>query len=141
MGRRFKNNSTGNIKMNAMKSKKLFFILTALLFSFVQGLFSQEKEVELTIEVVQKGTKNPAAWIRVQTADDDNLGGWYQRRGTKGFPAFSPAKINVPPGEITVSAWNTSSELVSKTITVAEGTPAKCRLELPRRFNLHKEGY
>lgn len=124
-----------------MKSIKLFLLLTALFFGFVSGLSSQEKEVELTIEVVQKGTKNPAAWIRVQTADDDNLGGWYQRRGTKGFPAFSPAKINVPPGEITVSAWNTSSELVSKTITVAEGKPAKCRLELPRRFNLHKEGY
>lgn len=124
-----------------MDSKKLFVIVAALLFGIVPGLTSQEREVELTIEVVQKGTKNPAAWIRVQTAYDDNLGGWYQGRGPTGFPAFSPAKIKVPPGEITVSAWNTSTDLVHKTITVAEGKPAKCKLELPERFNLHKEGY
>lgn len=124
-----------------MRFNSIFSLTVAFALCAALPVSSQEKEVELTIEATQKGTKAPAVWIQVQSADNDNIGGWYQRRGAKGFPAFSPVKINVPPGEITVSAWNSNSEPVKKTITVSKGKPAKCILELPKRFDLHQEGY
>lgn len=103
--------------------------------------FPQQKEGELTIRAVQKGIKEPAVWIQIQTAADDNLGGWYQNRGVKGFPASSPVKIKVPPGEVTVTAWNHNSEPVVRTFTVSGGKPVKGSIELVTRFDLHREGY
>lgn len=104
--------------------------------------FAQQKDVELTIEIVQKGSKNtPAAWIHVQGEGNDNINGWYKKGSLKGFPIFSSTKVNVPQGLVTVTAWNSNCGEVSKKIVITKNRQAKCKLVLIPRFDMHKRGY
>lgn len=118
------------------------FITVSLLAASAPKVLAQGDMTELTIEIIQKGYKGePAAWIRVQSETDDNIHGWYEKGRLKGFPAFSGAKIKVPVGLITVTAWNSTCNEVVTQVTVTKGQPAKCRLTLTSRFDMHKLGY
>ena len=75
---------------------------------------AQNLNTELTIEIIQKGLQNKtAAWVQIQTEGNDNFGGWYGTVGPKGFPAYSPVKVKVPVGIITITAWNSNCDEVS----------------------------
>ncbi|HUX57349.1 MAG TPA: hypothetical protein VMV77_10270 [Bacteroidales bacterium] len=118
------------------------FTLILLTVSCVYSLKAQDADGELTIEIEQKGSEGKqAAWVRIQTPADDNFGGWYQRRDLKGFPAFSPIKINVPAGLATITAWNSDCDEVSTQILIAEDKLTNCKITLIPRFDLHKSGY
>ena len=50
----------------------------------------------MTIEIIRKDTDQaPAGWLQIQSEDNDNIGGWYNHQGPKGFPMFSSWKNNV----------------------------------------------
>ncbi|MEO9209570.1 MAG: hypothetical protein ABI208_00650 [Ginsengibacter sp.] len=116
-------------------------IILSLLILAPTNSSAQIEEAELTIDIVEVGSsQTPAAWIRVQTSENDNIGGWY-KKGLKGFPIFSSTKIKVPYGPVTVTAWNSNSNEVSKEIIVTKDKPANCKLKLKPRFNMKKLGY
>jgi hypothetical protein len=103
---------------------------------------AQNLNAELTIEIIRKGSsQESAAWLQIQTEGDDNFAGWYGSTGPKGFPAFSPVKVKVPPGRVIVTAWNRSCDEVSTKLTINTADPVKCRLILTPRFDMHKLGY
>jgi hypothetical protein len=113
-----------------------------LIFGSSLQITAQNLTGELTIEIIQNGlSQKPAAWLQIKTADNDNLYGWYGVMGPKGFPAFSPVKVKVPPGKVTVTAWNSNCDEVSSEIMILNDIPAKCRLTLVPRFNMKKSGY
>lgn len=119
-------------------------ILTAIfLFSGADlQLKAQNLNAELTIEIIQKGSLGQsAAWLQIQTEDNDNVGGWYETGGPKGFPTYSPVKVKVPVGIITIKAWNSSCDEVSTKLFIRNDNPVKCRLTLVPRFDMHKSGY
>jgi hypothetical protein len=119
-------------------SAVVIFMITVIA---LKGI-AQDNEVELTIEIIEKGSKKaPAAWINVQGEGNDNINGWYKKDRLKGFPIFSSTKVNVPPGLVTVTAWNSNCDEVSTQIKVTKNQPAKCKLILVPRFDMHKLGY
>ncbi len=125
---------------------KLTLVIIGTILTAIVGLKWQRKAQDtatnLTIALVQKGSGHPpAAWIRIRTADNDNYGGWYDKKGPQGFPAFSPVKIKVPPGRVTVTAWNSKCDEVSSDLIIINGNPAKCNLVLTPRFDMHRSGY
>lgn len=121
---------------------RFLVLLIWVSFGFSLNIQAQNSEAELTIIIEQPEADQPtAAWIRIQTESDDNFEGWYQRRGIKGFPAFSPVKINVPPGSLTISAWNSRCDETSIKVLVRPGKPATCKIKLVPRFDMHKSGY
>jgi len=122
--------------------KQEFFILMALTVLGIINLKAQNAETELTIEIEQEGSdQSPAAWVQIQTEGNDNVGGWYQRNGPKGFPKFPPAKVKVPTGSVTITAWNSNCDEVSTELMVTNDKSASCKLKLTPRFDLHKSGY
>ncbi len=130
------------LKTARQKGLVVSLLAAFLIVASASDMLAQGDEVELTIEFVQKGYKDvPAAWIRVQSGDNDNIDGWYKKGRLKGFPAFSPVKVKVPAGLVTVTAWNSNCDEVSTQLFVSKDRPAKCRLTLTTRFDLHKQGY
>ena len=128
-----------------VKGKHTTVILQLVIF-LISGIISQiaaqNTDAELTIEIIQKGpNKNSAAWLQIQTADNDNVGGWYKTNGPKGFPSFSPAKIRVPQGLITVTAWNSNCDEVSTKLLINKDNQQRCRITLTPRFDMHKSEY
>ena len=111
------------------------------LISIITTEIIAQNSHELTIEIVRKGSdQKVAAWLQIQTEDNENFGGWYSGKGPKGFPAFPPVKIKVPPGKVTVTAWNSNSDEVSAKMVIKEAGQ-RCRLTLTPRFDMHKSGY
>jgi hypothetical protein len=49
--------------------------------------------------------------------------------------------VKVPLGSVTVTAWNSNCDEVSTQIKVTKNQPAKCKLILVPRFDMHKLGY
>ncbi len=124
------------------QASKILIVLVSILSVHSTIVLAQEFENELTIEIEQIGLEDKlAAWVWIQTDADDNFGGWYEQRNLKGFPAFSPIKINVPAGLTSITAWNSDCDEVSTQILIAEDRPANCKLTLIPRFDLHKSGY
>lgn len=126
------------------RKRSIGIILTIvfLIFGITLQLSAQNLNAELTVEITQGGSQNrPVAWLQIQTETNDNLGGWYGGSGIKGFPAFSPLKIKVPVGIVTITAWNSNCDEVRTKIMITNGKPVKCRLTLVPRFNMHKSGY
>lgn len=120
----------------------IIVLVILLILGITPHILAQNAEVELTIEITQKSpNQNPAAWIQVQAEGNDNIDGWYKGRGPKGFPVFSTIKVKVPAGMVTVTAWNSTCDEVSVTLVVNDNQPAKCKLELISRLDLHKLGY
>lgn len=118
----------------------ILFVWISLVPSLI--ILAQNSEVELTIVIEQVGAhQSSAAWIRIQTDGNDNFGGWYQRSGPKGFPTFSPVKMNIPPGLVTITVWNSNCDEVSTKVLLSEDKPATCKITLNPRFDLHKSGY
>jgi hypothetical protein len=120
-----------------------FAAIAILLLSIMLCIESEAQNAgsNLTIEVIERGTKDvPAAWVRIQTVTDDNIHGWYNR-GLKGLPIQGSTTLNVPAGRVIVTAWNSNCEEVRKEITITDGKPAKCTLTLVRRFDMHNMGY
>lgn len=117
-------------------------IATIVIFEIGPQISAQNLKAELTIEIIRKGSHQaPVAWLQIQTESNDNLGGWYEGLGPKGFPAFSPVKVKVPPGKVTVTAWNSNCDEVSSTILIINDNPVECKLTLTNRFDMHKMGY
>lgn len=128
----------------ALNTKIFAIILMAFLSEAGTNLYvsAQESEVPLTIEIIQQGAGiKPAAWVTIQSEASDNIAGWYQQKGPKGFPVLSSATVNVPPGLITIKAWNSSSDEVIKKLEVRPNTPSVCKIVLTTRFDRRKEGY
>lgn len=122
--------------------KPLFlFLLACHLVVALDGHAQPADSTDLTIIVADKTTGQPLpAWITIASRDDANIGGWYRRRGSRGFPSFSPFQITVPSGTLTISAWNHQSVEVETTIDV-KGQTDTCRLWLAPRVDLHAMGY
>ncbi|HUX95728.1 MAG TPA: hypothetical protein VMV47_08345 [Bacteroidales bacterium] len=113
-----------------------------LISGITQQITAQDTNTELIIEIIQKGSdQNTAAWLHIQTEDNDNFGGWYGGIGPKGFPAFSPVKVKVPAGEVTVTAWKSNCDEVRAKLMITNDKPQRCRLTLKPRFDLHKSEY
>ena len=126
------------------RKRRIGIILTSifLISGITLQIAAQNLNAELTIEIIRKGSHNdPAAWVQIQTETNDNLGGWYGGNGPKGFPAFSPIKIKVPVGIVTITAWNSSCDEVSTKIMITNDNPVECKLTLVPRFDRHKSGY
>ncbi len=123
---------------------KITTIVGILLLTFglaVPKVAGQIKQADLNIEVFETGTQEPtAAWIRIEAAGAENIGGWY-KRGIKGFPIFPSANVKVPYGPITVTAWNSVSDEISTQIMVSKDKPAQLKLGLTPRFRMKDQGY
>ena len=126
---------------------RIFIIVILIIGIFLISGISQEtnaqdSNAELTIEIIQKGSvQSAAAWLQIQTEDNDNFGGWYGSMRPQGFPAFSPVKVRVPAGVVTVTAWNSRCDEVCTKLMITKDKPQNCRLTLIPRFDMHKSEY
>ncbi len=119
----------------------VFCALTAPVVCLSQPLSTHTDSTDLTILIENKNTGEPIpAWLTVAHHTDQNIGGWYSRRGPKGFPSFSPVQLKVPSGELTISAWNHESDEVILSYEV-NGSTDTCTISLTPRVNLHHLGY
>lgn len=122
--------------------QNIIFIILWVISGIFPVIQAQNPEATLIIEIEGKGTTKPvAAWLHIRAEGNDNIGGWYGDNGPVGFPAYSPVKVKVPAGMVTVSAWNSECDEVTTQITVDHDTPAICKLVLTPRFDLHNSGY
>jgi hypothetical protein len=119
-----------------------FLTIVFLIFGVELHMTAQNANAELTIEISETGsTGHSAAWLQIQTEGNNNFGGWYETAGPRGFPAFSPVKIKVPVGMITITAWNSNCDQVIENVKIVNQNPVTCRLTLVPRFDIHKSGY
>src|SRR5690606_16929797 len=115
MERRNQNDQDSSRKKRSMKPLFLFLLACHLVVA-LDGHAQPADSTDLTIIVADKTTGQPLpAWITIASRDDANIGGWYRRRGSRGFPSFSPFQITVPSGTLTISAWNHQSVEVETT--------------------------
>ena len=130
------------IHSKIFQTKRFLILLVWICLDYSSIVLAQNFVTELTIDIEQVGLEqNPAAWVHIQTEEDDNYGGWYNQSDLKGFPAFSPIKINVPLGWATITAWNSDCDEVSIQILISGNEPANCKLILTPHFDLHTSGY
>ncbi len=105
------------------------------------GSHPMKDSTELTILILDKYTgEHMAAWLTISSDEDDNIHGWYSRRGRKGFPAVSPARVKVPSGKLAIESWNNVvSE--SREVFVVGGPSDTVELYLEPWIDLHDMGY
>lgn len=100
-----------------------------------------QDSTDLTILILDKNTgEHLAAWLTISSDEDDNIHGWYTRRGRKGFPAVSPVKVRVPTGQLTIGSWNNVVSETRELFTV-QGPLDTVELLLEPWVDLHDIGY
>ena len=115
---------------------------TAFLLFLSCPVSAQGDGNNLTIIIREDGGDSPpAAWIQIDSESEKNINGWYSGKRRTGFPAYSPVSLSVPPGEITITAWNRECEPVEKKIRIREGRQKTVILNMHQVVDIHKLGY
>lgn len=124
--------------------KILRYLLPICVWSLAAGSQAQTPETDstnLVVIITDAKTGQPLpAWVTISSEIDANIGGWYHRRGPKGFPTFSPLQLKVPSERLTISAWNHECDEVVISLDISGGVDT-CNISLNPRLDLHGLGY